>query len=464
MSDSFGPNSGNNWNSSVSGPFGQRPDPEGTRRVGATPGSTPSGSFNQRPDPEGTRRVGAMLGGTSSGSFNQRPDPEGTRRIGVPSEGSVPGSSPKSGNVASAGGSSSAQAKMDIFTLAGTGTALTGKPQSVPPNLPVSPAANGNRAKPTRSLPVMAALVVGILFLATVLVMIAIDRFSTPNVELPSTMPVAPEVQEWNNAVNEYTPTESHPTAIDPVSKEPVDPKRTPYKIDVYGTWFYFASEANLREFTEDPLKYLKVNVDVKLLDDNGQPIEGGSFGDVPSTSDVPAPGESGEDASSLYKQIPSPQGGEDSSASGAAGAEALEAPTDLPGSSSASSSSQVGDVVPGSAVQPVPSAGGAVYGEPSGAGEASLYQQIPAPGASEGQTDYSGGQPSQGGMDYPQGQAPAEGMYQGGASSQAPASVPDGAAPVPQQSGTYNGIPDYVPGEAANGNPVNGAPVTGGF
>lgn len=160
---------------------------------------------------------------------------------------------------------------------------------------------SSSRSSSSHSWAGMAFLIVGVTFLATVLIYIVVDRFFNPKVELPSQVPIASEVQEWNKVAQEYSPNESHSTAIDPVSKQAVDPKTTPYKIEVYGTWFYFANEANLKTFVDDPLTYLKININVKLLEDkDGESVPLAGNGATPSDTAKVSPGDE-----SQYLQIP---------------------------------------------------------------------------------------------------------------------------------------------------------------
>lgn len=291
------------------------------------------------------------------------------------------------------------------------------------------PAARSSRSAsapaPKRNFAVMAFLIVGVLSLLSVLVFIVYDRLRTPSVVLPASMPVASEVQEWNKNSQVNAPAGGSLTAVDPVSREPVDPNATPYKINIGSSWFYFTSEANLKAFTDDPFKYVKVNINVKLLKD-GAPAsadEGGSSGQAASGGGAA----SASDNASLYQQIPAPQtAGNAPEAAGAAENAAAVSESASGGPAGASVGSQAAPA-------------------DSGGADASLYQQVPPPSAP------NGGQGADPGAD-----ASFQGM-----NNQAPPQPPPGYAPgqapgqPPAQNGGYPGI-----GEAIQQNTPVGMPL----
>lgn len=217
-----------------------------------------------------------------------------------------------------------------------------------------------------RSSGAMAFLAVGVLCLLGVLCFIAYDRVRTPSIKLPETMPVASEVQEWNSHSKAEAPAGGNLTAVDPVSKEPLDPNATPYKINIGSTWFYFTSEAHLKAFTDDPFKYVKVNINVKLLGDGAPPV--GNDQNESAQSGDAASGAATSDSASLYQQIPAPQG-EASSA-------------DI----SSSAGSNTADAVSANGAGHEAASENAAEGQPAavnaadGQADASLYQQIPPP------------------------------------------------------------------------------------
>ena len=215
-----------------------------------------------------------------------------------------------------------------------------------------------------RNFPVIAFLVTGVVFLLAVLVFIAYDRLRAPNVQLTSSMPVASEVQDWNNSSRTgLAPGGGNLTAVDPVSKEAVDPNATPYKINIGSSWFYFTSEAHLKAFTDDPFRYVKVNINVKLLNDGSAPPAEGQSGD--GRAAAPAEEAAAADSAALYQQIPSPQ--TDSAAAA--------------GSASETAASAAGAPQQDTAGSGAPAAGQPPAAESAGGPpDASLYQQIPAP------------------------------------------------------------------------------------
>lgn len=111
--------------------------------------------------------------------------------------------------------------------------------------------------------PVGWLLVAGVAFLAITIFLVWYNASMAPPPEkLP--VPKEPIPTLPANILEEYSST-------DPVSKKPVS-STSPYRLEVYGTTFIFENEANMRAFSEDPTRYVKPRIKVRVQD-----VESGS-------------------------------------------------------------------------------------------------------------------------------------------------------------------------------------------
>lgn len=96
--------------------------------------------------------------------------------------------------------------------------------------------------------------------------MVAFFAFSVAersNVGTPGPSPLAARKGETLEVLD--GPVTADGRFLDPVTREVLDPATAPYQADLYGTTFYFASRASFDRFREDPLKYVKARVKVKV-------------------------------------------------------------------------------------------------------------------------------------------------------------------------------------------------------
>ena len=99
-------------------------------------------------------------------------------------------------------------------------------------------------------------LVAGILFLAIAVFLLMENHQAV----VGENMPQAKEQQQYEippALVEEYT-------SKDPVSKQAV-PNNSPYRLEVYGTTFVFENEENMRAFADNPTKYVKPRIKLKI-------------------------------------------------------------------------------------------------------------------------------------------------------------------------------------------------------
>ena len=149
------------------------------------------------------------------------------------------------------------------------------------------------------------------------------------------TQPVEQPVGGFDETVTPYN---------DPVSNERVNPTQTPYKVELYGTYFYFTSKEHLEAFVADPFKYVKPNVKVRVklnplpdqqsetidvdLGDVSKPTEAmtkpteeaSALKPTPETKDTDASAAAGGGGTSQYLQIPAPSADSGSGSAPSAG------------------------------------------------------------------------------------------------------------------------------------------------
>ncbi len=203
--------------------------------------------------------------------------------------------------------------------------------------------AKAKAAQPGRkNVPGMVFLGLGVVTLGAVLAFIAFDHLSTPNVELPEdpasyvvTEQVEQPVGSFDETVTPYN---------DPVSNERVNPTQTPYKVDLYGTYFYFTTKEHLEAFVADPFKYVKPNVKVRVklnplpdqqsenidvdLGDLAKPEEAttkpaeeaSAHKTTAETKEAETSASAGGGGTSQYLQIPAPASGSGSSSAPSSG------------------------------------------------------------------------------------------------------------------------------------------------
>ena len=99
-------------------------------------------------------------------------------------------------------------------------------------------------------------LVAGILFLAIAVFLLMENHQAVVGENMPQTK----EQQQYEippALIEEYT-------SKDPVSKQAV-PNNSPYRLEVYGTTFVFENEENMRAFADNPTKYVKPRIKLKI-------------------------------------------------------------------------------------------------------------------------------------------------------------------------------------------------------
>ena len=119
------------------------------------------------------------------------------------------------------------------------------------------PESKGKRKETDGAIPkVTWVLVAGIVFLAIAVFLLMENHQAV----VGENMPQAKEQQQYEippALMEEYT-------SKDPVSKQAV-PNNSPYRLTVYGTTFVFESEENMRAFADNPTKYVKPRIKLKI-------------------------------------------------------------------------------------------------------------------------------------------------------------------------------------------------------
>lgn len=141
-----------------------------------------------------------------------------------------------------------------------TGTVRVRIPQNPSPPPP------GSQGRPF-------ALVLGAFAALGLVAFFAFSVAERSNVGTPGPSPLAARKGETLEVLD--GPVTSDGRFLDPVTREVLDPATAPYQADLYGTTFYFGSRASFDRFREDPLKYVKARVKVKVElqpDPGGEP------------------------------------------------------------------------------------------------------------------------------------------------------------------------------------------------
>ena len=119
------------------------------------------------------------------------------------------------------------------------------------------PESKGKRKETDGAIPkVTWVLVAGIVFLAIAVFLLMENHQAV----VGENMPQAKEQQQYEippALMEEYT-------SKDPVSKQAV-PNNSPYRLEVYGTTFVFENEENMRAFADNPTKYVKPRIKLKI-------------------------------------------------------------------------------------------------------------------------------------------------------------------------------------------------------
>ena len=291
------------------------------------------------------------------------------------------GSAPASGSAASEKSASAEWGSAMSAKYARKAPVLEGG-STVPP-----PEGKDKRKETEGAIPkVTWVLVAGILFLALAVFLLMENHQAV----VGENMPQAKEQQQYeipSALMEEYT-------SKDPVSKQAV-PNNSPYRLEVYGTTFVFENEENMRAFADNPTKYVKPRIKLKINKGgstdgqtqinivgpdgraivegvtDGSALPQGDESNEPAVESMPEDNaNSGDNGNSDFNIPLSPKGeGADSGANAPANATAPEANTQAPSAQN-------------NAAAPAPSNGnsGNMSAVPPVEGNSSLYGEVPPP------------------------------------------------------------------------------------
>ena len=288
------------------------------------------------------------------------------------------GSAPASGSAASEKSASAEWGSAMSAKYARKAPVLEGG-STVPP-----PEGKDKRKETEGAIPkVTWVLVAGILFLALAVFLLMENHQAV----VGENMPQAKEQQQYEippALMEEYT-------SKDPVSKQAV-PNNSPYRLTVCGTTFVFESEENMRTFADNPTKYVKPRIKLKINKGgstdgqtqinivgpdgraivegvtDGSALPQGNEADEPAVESMPEDNANSGDGDFNIPLSPENEGA-DSGANAPANATAPEANTQAPSAQN-------------NAAAPAPSNGnsGNMSAVPPVEGNSSLYGEVPPP------------------------------------------------------------------------------------
>ncbi|MGM9998841.1 MAG: hypothetical protein ACI38Q_05565, partial [Candidatus Bruticola sp.] len=257
-------------------PLSSVPTPDGRTPVGAPAGAPGARPLSSVPTPDGRTHVGSPAGAPGARPLSSVSTPDGRAPVGAPNSNDIPTPRPLSAapipvppgsegpfSIEIGDGSDSVNSSSSGVSSAGRGGSATversirkapvfeGGSSGLPPEN--KDKRRGGEAAIPR---VTWVLVAGILFLAGAVFLLMQNH----NAIVDENMPQTKERQQYEippALVEEYS-------SKDPVSKKPV-PNNSPYRLDVYGTTFVFESEDTMRAFADNPTKYVKPRIKIRV-------------------------------------------------------------------------------------------------------------------------------------------------------------------------------------------------------
>lgn len=249
------------------GNSGQNPPPSGNGSVGAGNGRFGEAQNVGTPPPKGTPgQAGAATVGSWRGASSLPNGLESSVRSGIAAAGAAEADNPppafgKEGKSRGTG----AAPPSDLGDSGEWGSSVMAKYANKAPVLEAAdsggsppPHKTSSRKKVDNSIPLVGwVLIAGVAFLAMAVFIFFYNKTAVVSENMPKEDIMPQRYQFPPDVLEEFS-------AKDPVTKRPV-PSNSPYRLDAYGATFIFESDATRKAFVEDPFKYIKPNIKVKV-------------------------------------------------------------------------------------------------------------------------------------------------------------------------------------------------------